>query len=919
MLYLYESVAEESPQRHAEITGGPAEWSELLDNPLAVGSKAERKRGYALTGARYWPTAESFHKENIEAVTCLVLDVDAAPVPEEALRTALDGLHAIVYTSPSHTAAAPRWRVLLPLASPLAPKKHRSLVQQLSENLVPGFPGCIDTQSTGDPGRLGFVKVTLNPDDYGWFVLQGVNLDWTVFDLDDDPTWGASRGVADVMQRSPLWSGRSAALKAASKRYEAEGVGLQRGQGRTILLWKVAMNLWWAWAAEDDDFVLTVLRLINDNFADQEPDEELQRKAAEAWTRTVSEARNAQVTGSYGWEREPKASISSFTLKEHAKRLLRRTGKKDAVVGDAVRRMAKGETLSDDPETWRGLVTSTAHSIARAFAFETAERITSFFRPSLATMRAAGVDIPEDAVLAIVENKLKSAKKQQEDIEERQEIEKTEQIKISTNGERDNKYTPQEVSSWKATVGLSDSTWLLAKDHLTYVFSNGTWVGPYTEHEFNAQGRKDLLTASDFVTTQTFDEKTGKWKQISVDDLLHKHGVTIDVVRHEMWCDKTWLDGRTLVVKGPSRNAIDSKYHAQVDSWLRVMCGRSAASNKEEAKEHRKGDPDDFDNLCDWLACLTEVRHPCAALYLQGPRNVGKGLFTDGIGKIWKAGHVDIEDAFHDFNSMLAETPLVRVDEGLPTNVKASQLLRRAIAQREHVLKIKNRTASKLTGCIRLVFTANNLDLFNKSQEVLKKEDVDALAQRFIHIMVRPESEQYLQLLGKKHRDFVEKNLLAEHTLWLHDQRWQAVKARGERFLVVGNNTTVSDVIATNGDGASDVCAVVAGLIVERIKAPWFIIQDKKIHVSLSGLCTHLSLQNTTRRYTERQVASGLHALSKRGSHCVRFGTKVMRVWDVDLKMLRAWCDNTGVRAWEDVEQALGLGAENPPAQQPSI
>ena len=58
----------------------------------------------------------------------------------------LQGLRAIIYTSPRHTTASPRWRVILPLLSPIPPKKVRPLVQLLSDGLFPGYEGAINVE-----------------------------------------------------------------------------------------------------------------------------------------------------------------------------------------------------------------------------------------------------------------------------------------------------------------------------------------------------------------------------------------------------------------------------------------------------------------------------------------------------------------------------------------------------------------------------------------------------------------------------------------------------------------------------------------------------------------------------------------------------------------------------------------------------
>jgi len=74
------------------------------------------------------------HDDNVLAVTGVEADYDAGGVPfADALEIATKaGILAVVYTSPSHTEAAPRWRVVCPFSHPLPPADRARMLARLN-------------------------------------------------------------------------------------------------------------------------------------------------------------------------------------------------------------------------------------------------------------------------------------------------------------------------------------------------------------------------------------------------------------------------------------------------------------------------------------------------------------------------------------------------------------------------------------------------------------------------------------------------------------------------------------------------------------------------------------------------------------------------------------------------------------------
>lgn len=72
--------------------------------------------------------------DNVLAISGIELDYDGKEIPfAEAVATLeSNGLTAVVYTTPSHTPAKPRWRVLMPTSEPLSPDQRAKLVARVN-------------------------------------------------------------------------------------------------------------------------------------------------------------------------------------------------------------------------------------------------------------------------------------------------------------------------------------------------------------------------------------------------------------------------------------------------------------------------------------------------------------------------------------------------------------------------------------------------------------------------------------------------------------------------------------------------------------------------------------------------------------------------------------------------------------------
>ncbi|WP_239451707.1 phage/plasmid primase, P4 family [Elioraea rosea] len=123
------------------------------------------------------------HDANVLAITGIEADYDDEEIGVAQAVETLDraGLLAILYTSPSHTAEKPRWRVLCPSSRELPPTERSRLVSRLNG----AFGGIFAAESWTLSQAYYFGSVANNP------THQVVLVDGTPIDLRDDLDAGA--------------------------------------------------------------------------------------------------------------------------------------------------------------------------------------------------------------------------------------------------------------------------------------------------------------------------------------------------------------------------------------------------------------------------------------------------------------------------------------------------------------------------------------------------------------------------------------------------------------------------------------------------------------------------------------------------------------------------------------------------------
>lgn len=232
------------------------------------------------------------------------------------------------------------------------------------------------------------------------------------------------------------------------------------------------------------------------------------------------------------------------------------------------------------------------------------------------------------------------------------------------------------------------------------------------------------------------------------------------------------LNGGTLIeAVAPLRTDVTPREHPQIAAWLTMLGGERA------------------DALLDWLATVTELEAPTCAIYIEGTKGVGKGLFASGVSSLWGLARTSYADVAGNFNEALGRCPVVFADESLPTDgAQFSAVLRSLVGERSRPLLRKYQPAATLIGAVRLIIGANNADAL-RLREQLSRDDIDAIAERILHLDADPAAAGYLASCDTAEwvaRKGGGAGKIAEHLLHLRETR---EVERGSRFLVAGELT----------------------------------------------------------------------------------------------------------------------------------
>ena len=471
-------------------------------------------------------------------------------------------------------------------------------------------------------------------------------------------------------------------------------------------------------------------------------------------------------------------------------------------------------------------------------------------------------------------------------------------------GGRDWPYTQEELLNIARVNQVSleqlKHRWILQRGNFYYLLQKDGSYG-------SATPLAELCVTARTVLAPAFNAGVRCWKKgrngsrvlKNEKEFMSEYGACVGNVIADLTARRTRYDAKKKILVEavcPLRK-LDSEFSETVDLFFKAL------GNK------------DYERLLDWVAVVTYLAEPCAALFIHGAPGAGKGLLTSGLAQLWrKEGPSHLKDAISAFNDSLASCPLVLADEKLPSVFKregSTADLRSFIQERSRPLRRKFRPPSDLVGATRLIITANNKDILVNNEE-LNNDDIEAIVDRFLCIEATKEARDYLNSLTyEQRRDMVEGDGIAKHALWLRDNR--VVKRTG-RFLVSGNESQLHDSLMTGSGLRSCILSwlISFALNPEKIEAESNMlvrIKDNELLATARGLVENWEAYptNSDKRYaSERAISRVLKSLStvKKRQFPDSKGIKT-NYWTIAEKNLLAWNTAYGSATNDEISAAL--------------
>jgi hypothetical protein len=468
-------------------------------------------------------------------------------------------------------------------------------------------------------------------------------------------------------------------------------------------------------------------------------------------------------------------------------------------------------------------------------------------------------------------------------------------------GTRDTPYTEDELNGFAQAASTTrqdfQHRWIIQVGAHYYFYLNGTYIGPYPTDSAR-RAAQDLLAPAHTAKVDCYRmTQTGLVRSKNTTELTQDYGqVALDTVA-DMSAQVTYFDAptRTLIEATCPLRELEPRHDPLIEKWLTLLGGESA------------------DLLFDWLASITRLTEPLAAIYLNGVPGAGKTLLATGLSRLWtRDGPTSLADIIGGgFNESLASCPLVLADEVLPESFHRSNStgeLRELIQARSHSLRRKHVKTSRLRGCLRLMICANNTHLL-ETREDLNATDIEAITERFLYLHAEEKPKRFLRdLKPEQIRAFVEKDRIARFALYLAETR--KVVQTG-RFLVTGRDSALQRTLTTTRGRASAICHWCVDYLLDPGKIDTMgtlgvRIQNGRLLVTAHTLATYWEMYATNiKPPTAGRISRSLAGLCD--SKVLRPGTNGRKThyWPVKTVNLKTWAEELGYCTAEQIDAAL--------------
>lgn len=186
---------------------------------------------------------------------------------------------------------------------------------------------------------------------------------------------------------------------------------------------------------------------------------------------------------------------------------------------------------------------------------------------------------------------------------------------------------------------------------------------------------------------------------------------------------------------------------------------------------------DDSRLLVRWLAAALALHvGPIASCYLNGPARVGKSMLALALAECFHCPPIPAAHAFSEFNGELMKSPVIMVDEGLPTRLTGldpADVFRSLVTGAPVSTQNKYQLPVITEIPYRVLFAANSYDMVKKliGRRTMDAQDRDAFRERILVIETSKKPAEFLDSKGARKftKDWIGgKCRLARHLLKLY-------------------------------------------------------------------------------------------------------------------------------------------------------
>lgn len=560
-------------------------------------------------------------------------------------------------------------------------------------------------------------------------------------------------------------------------------------------------------------------------------------------------------------------------------------------IGVAIMHLVNGEPFATDEQDRTPLAYKIIREIRDRHPAASADAVVDFFVPSLAKMTTK---VTRDSLIAQFEHKEPNAIRPDH----------TTRVAEAFNGTRSEPYVPEDISEMADELGSRTDDlqrrWIIQKGSSYYLLCDGVYRC-YSETDVANAALRDLAPAATVgVDLYLATPKMTRRKTIS--ELMETYGTVANDVIVDMTAQKARYDPvLRAFIEAPCPIRVTSQYHEDVHRWLTLLVGEAKAPK-----------------LFDWLASVTKLDEPCAALYLEGEPGTGKSFLAHALARIFtvNGAPTPLKAAMADFNELITKCPIVFADETMPTDSKGrlqTAEIREFIQARSRTLNRKYKPAATVEGALRLILAANNKGLLDTNDH-MTQHDISAFSERFLHLSVTPEARMLLEQLSREGRGpvrWMAEDTVARHVMWLVEN-WE-VKQEG-RFIVSGESKELVESLSTQTGLRAQICQWVANCL---LRPTLYVSQYGREHLLHAAdgrlLVTARAIHEAWTVYiqdrgtppTPTAIARALAGLSKEKSVFTHEGGRTHRYKDFDLGALLSWGRATGYLDEDSLRDAL--------------